>query len=175
MVSPEPLSDRFFIRDVKLVAKDLLGKALCVRQKDGVIKKDIISETEAYDGEGDLACHASKGKTNRTSVMYERGGLCYVYLCYGMHWMLNFVTGPSEYPAAVLIRGTFDFNGPGRLTKGLNIRDVHNGIKLEKKSAIWIEDTGYVPKKIQRGSRIGIDYAGPIWSKKPYRFWFSKH
>ena len=90
MSGTKPLPEKFFYQDVKVVAQELLGKTLCVRQNQGTIIKDIISETEAYDGENDLACHASKGKTPRTSIMYEQGGVCYVYLCYGMHWMLNF-------------------------------------------------------------------------------------
>jgi len=118
---PQPIKSDFFVGDVKKVARELLGTVLCVRKKSGSIFRSVINETEAYDGEKDLACHASKGRTARTSTMYERGGVCYVYLCYGMHWMLNIVTGEEGYPAAVLIRGTEAFNGPGRLTKGLGV------------------------------------------------------
>ena len=169
------LTEQFFLRDVKVVAKDLLGKTLCIRSTEGEVKEAIISETEAYDGEKDLACHASKGKTARTSVMYEQGGVCYVYLCYGMHWMLNFVTGMVGYPAAVLIRGTLLVNGPGRLTKNLQVDGSYNGIRLGEKSLIWLEDRGMTPQNVFTGPRVGVDYAGPIWAEKPYRFWFSNH
>lgn len=169
------LPEQFFLRDVKVVAKDLLGKTLCVRPKKGDLNRAIISETEAYDGEEDLACHASKGKTPRTKVMYKQGGVCYVYLCYGMHWMLNFVTGMAEYPAAVLIRGTLQVNGPGRLTKNLQVDGSFNGMRLGAESLIWLEDGGVNPHEVFTGPRVGVNYAGPIWAEKPYRFWFSNH
>ncbi len=169
------LAKEFFLKDVKIVARELLGKILCVRTEQGSIKTEIIAETEAYDGEFDLACHASRGKTPRTEIMYGCGGICYVYLCYGMHWMLNLVTGPDGYPAAVLIRGSTEIEGPGRLTKNLGINGTFNGIDLSLGSSIWIEDSGIDPREIYTGPRIGVEYAGPEWSIKPYRFWFSKH
>jgi len=167
------LKKEFYIGDVKEIAPMLLGKCLSVRRGNGRVHNVLITETEAYDGELDLACHASKGKTLRTSTMYEEGGICYVYLCYGIHWMLNVVTGPIGYPAAVLIRGCEEFSGPGRLTKNLGITGELNGANLTKNSGIWIEDSGRAPSDILCGPRIGVDYAGPIWSKKPFRFWFS--
>ena len=173
MVQGKVLKKEFYIGDVKEIAPMLLGKCLCVRRRNGRIHNVLITETEAYDGELDLACHASKGKTLRTSTMYEEGGICYVYLCYGIHWMLNVVTGPIGYPAAVLIRGCEEFSGPGRLTKNLGITGEFNGANLTKNSGIWIEDSGRAPSDILCGPRIGVDYAGPIWSKKPFRFWFS--
>lgn len=172
-VQGKVLTKEFFSGDVKEIAPMLLGKSLCVRRGIGKTLKVLITETEAYDGELDLACHASKGKTLRTSTMYEEGGICYVYLCYGIHWMLNVVTGPMGYPAAVLIRGCEEYSGPGRLTKNLGITGEMNGVNLAKNSGIWIEDTGRGTPDILSGPRIGIDYAGPIWSKKPFRFWFS--
>jgi len=168
------LEDGYFIQDVKVVARSLLGKILCTRNKDGGITRSVILETEAYDGEDDLACHASKGKTPRTEVMYRKGGVCYVYLCYGIHWMLNVVTGEEGYPAAVLIRGVSNFSGPGRLTKGLRLNGSLNGKILCPQSSIWIEDSHDRAGQVLSGPRIGVDYAGPIWRKKPYRFWFSK-
>ena len=174
MSGTKPLPEKFFYQDVKVVAQELLGKTLCVRQNQGTIIKDIISETEAYDGENDLACHASKGKTPRTSIMYEQGGVCYVYLCYGMHWMLNFVTGSPEYPAAVLIRGSLGVNGPGCLTKHFGIDGSFNKKRISKSSVIWVESSDIQTSKIHSGPRIGVNYAGPVWSKVPYRFWFSK-
>ena len=175
MAEPRNLSKEFFLNDAKLVAPKLLGKTLCVRLNDGSIKKTVISETEAYDGEHDLACHASRGRTPRTTTMYSIGGICYVYLCYGMHWMLNFVTGSEGYPAAVLVRESLEIKGPGRLTKYLGIDDSFNGMDICSDSSVWIEDTGLKPNEIFSGPRVGVNYAGPVWSKKPYRFWFSKH
>ena len=107
--------------------------------------------------------------------MYKQGGVCYVYLCYGMHWMLNFVTGMAEYPAAVLIRGTLHVNGPGRLTKNLQVDGSFNGMRLGAESLIWLEDGGVNPHEVFTGPRVGVNYAGPIWAEKPYRFWFSNH
>ena len=173
MSQPQPIKSDFFVGDVKKVARELLGTVLCVRKKSGSIFRSVINETEAYDGEKDLACHASKGRTARTSTMYERGGVCYVYLCYGMHWMLNIVTGEEGYPAAVLIRGTEAFNGPGRLTKGVGVTGSFNGKNLHTQDSIWIEESEGKPQQVFTGPRIGVDYAGPKWSQKPYRFWFS--
>ena len=173
MTNPKVLSQDFFVRDVKKVARELLGTTLCIRKKCGSIFRSVINETEAYDGEKDLACHASKGHTARTSVMYKKGGVWYVYLCYGMHWMLNAVAGEEDYPAAVLIRGTEAFKGPGRLTKGLNVTGSFNGKNLHPLDSLWVEESQGKPQQIFVGPRIGVDYAGPKWSQKPYRFWFS--
>ena len=162
----------FYVRDVKVVARELLGFFLCSYDKEGKVVRSMIRETEAYDGEQDLACHASKGKTVRTSVMYEQGGRWYVYLCYGMHWMLNIVTGKEGYPAAVLIRGVSGFYGPGRLTKGLGVNGSLNGKTQGKASSLWIESSTN-RERILTGPRIGVSYAGFEWSQKPYRFWFS--
>ena len=111
------------------LAQKLLGMKLC-RFNDGSINKFTITETECYLGEEDTACHAHKGKTNRTKILYEEGGLAYIYLCYGIHYMLNIVSGPSNYPQAVLIRGIDGFDGPGKLTKALNIDKSFNGENL---------------------------------------------
>ena len=173
MITPKPISREFFVRDVKKVARELLGAYLCIRRNDDSIMRSIINETEAYDGEQDLACHASKGKTTRTSVMYQKGGVWYVYLCYGMHWMLNAVAGEKGYPAAVLVRGTKDFEGPGRLTKGFGANGSFNGKNIHPKDLLWIEKSREKPQEIFTGARIGVDYAGQEWSQKPYRFWFS--
>ncbi len=173
MAKNKVLAKEFFFGDVKEVAPSLLGKQLCVRDDQGRVLKAVITETEAYDGEDDLACHASKGKTPRTSIMYEVGGICYVYLCYGMHWMFNLVTGPIGYPSAVLIRGCKGISGPGRLTKNLGITGQMNGMNLGMDSGIWVEETEVNPGEIFTGPRIGVEYAGPIWANKPYRFWFS--
>lgn len=109
----------FFARDVLDVAPELLGKKIVIAGSDGNFFSHIITETEAYRGEEDLACHASKGRTARTGMMYMHGGVLYVYLVYGMHWMLNIVTGPTGEPQAALIRGVRGISGPGRVTKTL--------------------------------------------------------
>jgi DNA-3-methyladenine glycosylase len=164
------LGKTFFERPVLKVALELPGKCL-VRRTDGKTTAYLITEVEAYDGVKDKACHASRGRTARTEVMFGEAGHWYVYLCYGMYEMLNIVTGPSGYPAAVLIRGTKEVSGPGRLTKSLNITRALNTKPATKKSALWIEDRGIVvPKQeIARTSRIGVAYAGE-WAQKPWRF-----
>ncbi len=110
------LQDReFFRRDVLCVAPELVGRILVRRLPDGTLLRARITETEAYRGEQDTACHASRG----TEVLYHDGGTIYVYLCYGMHWMLNIVTGHADEPQAVLIRACADgANGPGKLQSG---------------------------------------------------------
>jgi DNA-3-methyladenine glycosylase len=154
------------------LARWLLGKVL---RRAGDETAHLITEVEAYDGECDLACHASKGRTARTEVMYAAGGVWYVYLCYGMHEMLNLVVGPKDYPAAILIRGIEGVSGPGRVTKALGIDRRLNGIPAMPGAAgLWIEDHGIVvpPRLVQREPRIGVDYAGPFWAAKPWRFFF---
>jgi DNA-3-methyladenine glycosylase len=158
--------------DTVALARWLLGKTLVRATTNGRLA-GIISEVEAYDGERDLACHASKGRTKRTEVMYQPGGIWYVYLCYGMHEMLNLVTGPAGYPAAVLIRGAGGIAGPGRLTKRLGIGRALNGAPVTRRAGLWLEDDGFkVPRGTLRvGKRIGVDYAGPVWAGKPWRFY----
>lgn len=168
------LEEDFFNRPVVEVARDLLGMNLCVRQKKDQVIKMTINETEAYDGEEDLACHASKGKTPRNQVMYGEPGVIYLYLCYGMHWLLNIVCEKKGYPAAVLLRGTLEVNGPGRLTKKLGIDGQLNRKRAVYSNGLWFEQGDLVKKEIQTGPRIGVNYAGEYWAKKPYRFWFSK-
>ena len=157
------------------LARGLLGKVLARRQGDGSVTRHRITEVEAYDGEKDLACHASKGRTKRTEVMYRPGGVWYVYLCYGVHEMLNLVTGPAGYPAAILIRGVEGISGPGRLTKRLRIGRQLNGTAAARVSGLWLEDDGFkVPRRARRVSaRIGVDYAGPVWAAKPWRFYLA--
>ncbi len=153
------------------LARWLLGKAL-VRTKGGKRQVGIITEVEAYDTELDLASHASRGKTPRTQVLYSLGGVWYVYLIYGMYHMLNLVTGPEGTPAAVLIRGLDTVTGPGRLTKALGIDMGFNGRPVSPRTGLHLEDLGIdIPRRrIGATPRIGVDYAGPIWSKKPWRF-----
>jgi len=164
------LPQKFFERPVLKVAEDLIGK-LIVRKINGKIKKYIITETEGYDGEKDLACHASKGRTKRTEVMFGEAGVWYIYLVYGMHYMINIVTGKKDHPAAVLIRGVKDISGPGRLSKTLFADITFTGKSATPETGMWFEDGEEInKKKILRTPRIGIDYAGPIWSKKLWRF-----
>lgn len=159
-------------RNTIALARWLLGKVL-VRTTARGRSAHVITEVEAYDGEKDLACHASKGRTTRTEIMYQAGGRWYVYLCYGVHEMLNLVTGPAGYPAAVLIRGLDTVHGPGRLTKRLGIGRDLNGAIATRATGLHLEDHGRVPPAghIRRGPRIGVAYAGPVWAVKPWRFW----
>ena len=164
------LGREFYTADVLDVAPALLGKLLCRRSESGEVVKYRITETEAYRGEDDTACHASKGKTPRTSVMWDKGGTVYVYLCYGMHNMLNIVTGAKGDPQAVLIRGIEIANGPGKLTKKLAIERKHNGSDVVFSDELWLEDDGSVPDEINTSPRIGIDYADEKDRLKPWRF-----
>ena len=163
------LGPDFFARDVLEVAPELLGKILVRNLDNGIIFSSQITEVEAYRGEEDKACHASRGRTNRTEIMYHPGGAVYVYLIYGMYWMLNFVTGGRDEPQAVLVRGLKDVSGPGRITRKLNIGSDFYGESLKSSQRLWIEDfEGSVT--IQTGPRIGIDYAGEPWKDLPWRF-----
>jgi DNA-3-methyladenine glycosylase len=178
--------------DVTSLAKDLLGKYL-VSQIGGNICSGKIIETEAYRGPDDRACHAYNNRiTPRTEVMYEAGGVAYVYICYGMHHLMNVITGPRDHAHAVLIRAlepvdgldimadrrklpfgdTRLTKGPGTLSKALGITSEHNGIMLyDRSSLIWIEDRGVKisSQEICSGPRIGVESAGEaaLW---PWRY-----
>ena len=164
------LSSDFFTRDVLVVAPELIGKSIAVNRGNSKISRYLITETEAYRGPEDLACHASKGRTSRTEVMFHRGGKIYVYFIYGMYWMLNFVAGGENNPQAALIRGLEGFNGPGKLTRELGIDRSFYGIDLTSSDRIWVEDSGYEPV-VKTGPRIGIKYAGEPWITKPWRYY----
>jgi DNA-3-methyladenine glycosylase len=168
------LTRAYFNRPTLMVARSLIGKYL-VRLLDGHEVAGRIIEVEAYVGPGDKACHASKGKTRRTEVMFGPSGKAYVYLIYGMHHCLNVVTEREEFPAAVLIRAIevdgVLIDGPGRLCRALQIDRSLNRTDLTTQESLWFEDRG---GRIVRGQvaalpRIGVDYAG-IWAKKPWRF-----
>ncbi|HAM99680.1 MAG TPA: 3-methyladenine DNA glycosylase [Marinilabiliales bacterium] len=163
------LTAGFFQRDVLDVAPDLLGKILVRRYSNQTIKRFMITEVEAYRGEEDLACHASKGRTPRTEVMYWSGGHIYVYLIYGIHYMLNFVTEREGIPQAILIRGIDDIIGPGRVSKILEIDMSHNQTDLLFSDDLWVEDSVIKPE-FKTSTRIGIDYAGEFWKNRPWRF-----
>jgi DNA-3-methyladenine glycosylase len=172
---PEPLAPELFrSRGTPALARSLLGKLLVRVSPDGVVHRHRIVEVEAYHGGADRACHANRGKTARTSVMFEPGGVWYVYLCYGMHEMLNLVTGPAEFPAAVLIRGVEGISGPGRVTKALAVGRALNGAAAAPASGLYLADDGLrVPRALIRATpRIGVDYAGPVWAAKPWRFFY---
>ena len=168
----ERLNKSFFKNDVLDVAPSLLGKNLIVK-KIHTIEKFIITEVEAYRGEEDLACHACKGKTKRNQIMYADGGHVYVYLIYGMYWMLNFVTAGAGNPQAVLIRGINGFNGPGKLTKRLGIDGSFYGEDLSVSDKIWVEDENQATYIFNTGPRIGVDYAGDYWKNQPWRYWIN--
>ena len=174
-----PLTSEFFNRPTTDVAQDMLGKFL-IREYNGHLWTMMITEVEAYDGPNDKASHAHKGRTSRTEPMFADAGTLYVYLIYGMHWMLNIVTGPKEYPAAVLIRGGLvmlpngaieHFDGPAKLTKFLRIQKEFNAITATKQNGLWFEDRDIAipPEHIVRKKRIGVDYAAE-WKDVPYNF-----
>ncbi len=163
------LTKNFYMQPALTAAPELLGKVLYHKTKSGELLLGRITETEAYFGEADTACHARSGKTNRTKVLYEAGGIAYVYLCYGIHNLLNVVTGPQDFPQAVLIRGIEHFNGPGKLTKALQIDRSLNGVSFLTSEKIWIEDDGAKPS-YKATKRIGIDYATAEYRNKLWRF-----
>ena len=167
----DPLGPAFFDRPADRVARELLGARLVVRGPDGRLARHVVFETEAYLGAHDLACHGARGLTKRNATMFGPAGRWYVYLCYGLHWMLNIVTGPEGVPAAVLIRGVGDFVGPGRVTKGLGIDRAFDGRPASRRGGLWFEDSGIVvPRQlVARTPRIGVGYAG-VWAEKPLRF-----
>uniref|UniRef100_UPI0032171DF5 DNA-3-methyladenine glycosylase n=1 Tax=uncultured Draconibacterium sp. TaxID=1573823 RepID=UPI0032171DF5 len=163
----------FFQREVTQVAPELLGKTLVRQFEDGSVKKYVITEVEAYRGRDDKACHANKGKTARTEVLFREGGLIYVYLIYGIYWLLNIVTGEKEDASAVLIRGIGDISGPGRVGKALQLDKSFYGDDLLTSARMWIEDSACNPT-YKTVPRIGIDYAGEPWISKPWRFIMEK-
>jgi len=180
----------FYLQPVVDVARSLIGKRL-VRNLHDDLLAGIIIETEAYDGEQDRACHAHRGKTRRNAVMYGPPGCAYVYFTYGLHWLLNCVTGAEDYPAAVLIRAIQPIhglevisqnragiaqelwcNGPAKLTRALAIDGTFNGCDLcQQNGMLQITEGITIPdNKIQATPRIGIGYAGEPWISKPWRF-----
>ncbi|MDO9341687.1 MAG: DNA-3-methyladenine glycosylase [Bacteroidales bacterium] len=164
------LSKEFFIRDVLDVAPELIGKNIVIRLPGGTFGRFQVTEVEAYRGAEDNACHACKGRTPRTEIMFHEGGRLYVYLVYGMYWMLNVVTGEENIPQAVLIRGVENYSGPGRITKSFGIDRTFYGENLDISERIWFEDAGVIPV-LKTGTRIGIDYAGEYWKTRPWRYY----
>lgn len=188
------LSREFFARDTLAVARELLGTRL-VRMLDGERLSGVIVECEAYIGEDDTACHASKGRTARNEVMFGPPGYAYVYFTYGMHWMLNVVTEIAGFPAAVLVRAIEPVegietmrvlrqakgkprrerdltSGPARLTQALAIDRTLNGTDLVAGDQLWLEPGDSFPDDgVERGPRIGIRYAAEKDRLARWRFW----
>lgn len=164
----------YFARRTLAVARSLVGKYLVRSLGNREIAGKII-EVEAYVGPHDKACHASKGRTGRTEVLFGPPGVSYVYLIYGMYHCLNVVTEREEFPAAVLIRAIevdgVLIDGPGRLCRALNIDRTLNRVDLTIGEELWFEDRGEPVRSHLVGAhpRIGVDYAG-VWASKPFRF-----
>lgn len=182
----------FYLReDVLQISKDLLGKFIFTRI-DGKLTGGMIVETEAYKAPEDKASHAfGNRRTSRTEIFYSEGGISYVYMCYGIHYLFNIITNKANHPHAVLLRAIEPVeginemmkrrkkneisckltSGPGSLSMALGITSKHNGIDLLS-DAIWIEDRGVKVKKnhIMAGPRVGIAYAKK-YAEKPWRFW----
>lgn len=176
----------FYNRSTLTVARELIGARL-VRILDGVKLVGVITETEAYISEKDLACHAKAGQTPRTAVMYGEPGHAYVYFTYGNHWMLNAVTQRKGFPAAVLIRAIQpieglevmlerrsgrDTYGPGKLCQALGITKSENEVDLTDRSGgLWIEAGVKVPNSlVTKGPRVGLNNTPEPWLSKPWRF-----
>lgn len=163
----ERLGYEFYHRPCLEVARDLVGKILVHRTPEGELRLRI-TETEAYCGVNDTACHAHKGRTKRTEVLYADAGTVYVYLCYGIHNLMNIITGDIDDPQGVLIRACEGYPGPGRLTKYLQITRDHNRLSILGEE-IWIEDDGQ-RYEIKTDKRVGIGYASQEDQDKPWRF-----
>lgn len=168
------LDIKFYSRPATDLARDLIGKIIVRKVRRREYRARIV-ETEAYVGEHDLACHASKGRTNRTEVMFGPAGRAYVYLIYGMYDMFNIVAADVDDPQAVLIRAAeplddwiMDLSGPGKLARGLAITRAENGFDLRDDRFHLIDNPADRPT-IAVTPRIGIDYAGE-WKDKLLRF-----
>ena len=164
----ERLPYDFFHRHALQVAPDLVGKLLV--HGDKVLR---ISETEAYCGTADTACHAHKGRTRRTEVLYADAGTIYIYLCYGMHWLMNVITGDVDDPQGVLIRACVEAEGPGKLTKKLDITGDLNRGSVVNSPDLWIADHGF-RCSIRTDKRVGIGYAGQEDQDRLWRFILDK-
>jgi DNA-3-methyladenine glycosylase len=170
----DPLPSAFFRRDAETVARALIGTILVRRYRGKTLRARIV-ETEAYVGSHDLACHAAKGRTARTEVMFRPGGIAYVYFIYGMYDMLNIVTGEKDDPQAVLIRAgepldgwDADLSGPGKLCRALHITRAQNGVALTSPALHFLPRQAELA--IAVSARIGVDYAKD-WRDKPLRFY----
>jgi len=171
----------YFNRPTLLVARDLLGKFI-VRDTGSTRIAAMINEVEAYKGPLDRAAHTHAGRrTRRVEPLYGDGGTVYAYLVYGLHWLLNFSTAGHGKPEGALVRGVVGIEagkhkaviGPGRVGQYLHIDAALSGDNVADSARIWVEDRGVQVrvKDIRRGPRVGIDYAGPYYAARPWRFW----
>ena len=183
-------TDYYQNEDVLFLARDLIGKVVCTNINHQLVK-GLIVETEAYNGVNDKACHAFGGrKTKRNEAMFQNGGIAYVYLCYGLHYLFNVVTSIENDPKAVLIRGIVPVEGqkivferrknkqsalqigigPGKASQCLGITTALNTASLNG-NEIWIEDhqISVLNNEIHTGPRVGVDYAGAD-ALLPYRY-----
>lgn len=186
----KPLPFNFYLQDTITVARELLGKKLVYRQSDGEILSAVISETEAYLGVEDPACHSyNHRRTARTETMYLSGGHSYIYFIYGMHFCFNVVTGTTQEPEAVLIRGALPLsgieqmkkrrpkarspqdllNGPAKLCQALGLNRAHNGLSLLQGDLVIADHQIVKDAEIIATARIGVDYAGDA-AHWPLRF-----
>lgn len=176
------LKRAFFARPALTVAKDILGKLIIHRWRGKKIIGKIV-EVEVYYSVRDRASHAFGGKvTKRNKAEYLEGGHVYIYLVYGMHWQFNISTGPQGHPECLLIRAVEpvkgfrdrEASGPGKFCKAFKLNKSFYGEDLTKSKRLWLEkDKVKVKNEVKSGPRIGIDYAGPYWSKIPWRFWIT--
>lgn len=185
------LTRLFYTRPALTVAKEMLGKFLVHRLPGGALFRGKIVETEAYPGPQDRASHAFGGKhTARNQAEWLVGGHVYIYLVYGMYWQLNISTGAADFPECVLIRalepdtglrlkveGLKLANGPGKLCRWMKLDKSFYGEDLTKSRRLWIGERGVqVPRsQIVSAPRVGIDYAGSYWAKKPWRFYIKNN
>jgi len=191
VLKPTLLPRNFYHRPTLRVARDLIGARL-VRVLEGVKLAGLITETEAYIGENDLACHAKAGRTPRTAVMYGAPGHAYVYFTYGNQWMLNIVTEREGFPAAVLLRAIQpvegreaisqrrqgrDTFGPGKITQALGIAKSENGVDLTRTDGgLWIETGVRSPSSLLvKGPRVGLNHTPEPWLSQPWRFLVAGH
>jgi DNA-3-methyladenine glycosylase len=176
---PRRLPAAFYRRPALEVARDLLGRTLCRELPDGRVLRGRLVEVEAYVGPADRASHAHRGWTPRTRWMFEKGGLAYVFLVYGMHHCLNVVTGEAGHPSAVLLRAAespdgSSASGPGRLTRAFHVDRALDGSSFLT-GPLWLEAGEPVADRaVRRTPRIGVDYAG-AWASRLYRFVIANH
>lgn len=165
------LNKKFFSRPALIVAPELLGKFLVRRIGNREISS-MITEVEVYEGLKDRAAHSFKGLTKRNAPLFGEPGYWYIYFIYGIFWMLNVVTHEPNYPSGILIRGTADASGPGRLTRYFKIDNRFYAKPVSKETGLWIEDRGIKieQENIKRSKRIGVEYAGKYWANRKYRF-----
>lgn len=161
------LGPEYFRRPATELAPDLLGKVLCRRAAGGTVRRRI-TETEAYFGEEDTACHASRGRTARSEGLYHAGGEAYVHRCH-MYWLLTLVTGPEGHPEGVLVRGVEGAPGPGLASEALGVDRGLHGLPLSPESGLWVEDDG-AAAEWAAGARVGIERSSPEDRARPWRF-----